>query len=147
MKKLHAFASIISFLCIAVFLISTIIVDLFCSHETIARLKSLIVLPGLIILIPAMAITGATGFKISRGRKGKIIDKKKKRMPFIALIGVLIMIPSAILLDMWASTGQFGVKFLLVQLIEIICGSFNLFLMSMSMRDGFVLTGKLKINR
>ncbi|MGG4146683.1 hypothetical protein ABEW34_26590 [Paenibacillus algorifonticola] len=147
MKKLHAFASIISFLCIASFFSSTIIVDLFCSHETIAKLKSLIVLPGLLVLIPAMAITGATGFKISKGRKGMIIEKKKKRMPYIALIGILIMIPSAILLNMWASTGQFGTKFLLVQLIELIGGGVNLFLMSINMKDGFVLTGKLKLKR
>ncbi|WP_339310910.1 hypothetical protein [Paenibacillus sp. FSL M7-0896] len=147
MKKLHAFASIISFLCISSFLISTIIVDLFCSYETIAILKSLIVLPGLIVLIPAIALTGATGFRISRGRKGKIIEKKKKRMPFIALIGILIMIPSAILLNMWASAGEFGTKFWWVQLIEVVGGGVNLFLMSINMKDGFVLTGKLKLKR
>jgi hypothetical protein len=57
------------------------------------------------------AVTGATGFKISKDRKGTLIGKKKKRMPFIVMIGVFIMRPTAIVLDMWASTSQFGTKF------------------------------------
>lgn len=147
MKKLHAFTSIIAFFTIASFLVSTVLVDLFFNHETIAKIKNLIVLPGLFILIPAMAVTGATGFKISKGRKGKLIGKKKKRMPFIVLNGILFMVPAAIVLDMWASTGQFGTKFWVIQLVEIIGGVINLILLSMSMRDGLILTGKLKLKR
>ncbi|WP_217627915.1 hypothetical protein [Bacillus solimangrovi] len=98
-------------------------------------------------MITAMAVTGATGFKISKGRKGKLIGKKKKRMPFIVMNGIFILIPAAILLDMWASTGQFDTMFWIIQLIEIIFGVVNLILLSMSIRGGLVLTGKLKLKR
>jgi hypothetical protein len=43
MKKLHAITSIIAFLIIAIFLVSTVFVDLFYSYEIIAKIKSLIV--------------------------------------------------------------------------------------------------------
>lgn len=148
MKKLHAISSIIALITIAVFMISTILTEIFGSHSSIATLKHLIVLPGLVILIPAVAATGATGFKIAKGRKGQIIKRKRKRMPIIALIGLFVMVPSAILLNIWASDGLVGTtKFWMVQLIELLGGSINLTLLGMSMRDGLRLTGKLKVKR
>ncbi|MGO4272049.1 hypothetical protein AB4Z22_19785 [Paenibacillus sp. TAF58] len=148
MKKLHAISSMIALLTIAVFMLSTIVTEIFGSHSSIAILKHLIVLPGLVILIPAMAVAGATGFKIAKGRKGQIIQSKRKRMPVIASIGLIVMVPSAILLSIWASDGLVGTtKFLMVQLIEFLGGAINLTLLGMSMRDGLILTGKLKVKR
>lgn len=79
-RKNHIVVSIISTLCIATFFASTVIVELFGTKEAIATVKSLILLPGLFILIPAIAATGGSGFVLLKSRKGRLVDNKKKRM-------------------------------------------------------------------
>lgn len=104
-------------------------------------------MPGLLILIPALALTSGTGFACAIRRKGKLVEDKKKRMPFIAANGVLILVPAAIFLDNWASQGAFNTNFYIVQFFELLAGAINLFLMSLNMRDGLKMSGKLKTNK
>jgi len=67
MKQIiHRIAAIIATSCIAIFFTSTVLVELLGSHELIAMIKRLIVLPGLFILAPAIAVTGGTGFALSK---------------------------------------------------------------------------------
>lgn len=46
-KIVHRIAAITATLCIAIFFTSSVFVELFGSHESIAMIKRLIVLPGL----------------------------------------------------------------------------------------------------
>lgn len=142
-NKIHPVAAIIATLCIATFFASTILVELFGSHESIAMVKNLIVMPGLFILVPAIAITGGTGFALSKNRKGRLIGNKQKRMRFIGANGLLVLLPAAIVLDQWASSGSFDTKFYIVQGLELLAGATNLLLMSLNMRDGLTMAGKL----
>jgi len=142
--KVHIFASILATLCIACFFTSTIVVELFGSQQLIATVKSLIVTPGLFILVPAIAMTGGTGFALSKTRKGRLLDAKKKRMPFIAANGILVLIPAAICLNQWAALGMFDARFYAVQALELVAGATNLTLMGMNIRDGLKMTGKLR---
>lgn len=143
MKPLvHRIAAITAFLCIFLFFLSTLYVEFFGTVESISLVKSLIVMPGLFILIPAIAITGATGFALSKNRKVGLLLKKRRRMPFIAANGLLILLPAAIVLDQWASSGSFDSKFYLVQGLELIAGAINISLMSLNIRDGRKLTRK-----
>lgn len=142
--KIHLVVSAIATLCIATFFASTVFVELFGTYEQIAAVKSLIVIPGLFILVPAIAMTGGTGFALSKQRKGKLVDSKKKRMPIIGANGLLILLPSAIFLDQWASAGSFDTKFYIVQGLELLAGAVNLTLMGMNIRDGLKLSGKLE---
>ena len=141
---IHLIAAFTATLCIATFFTSTLLVELFGTHETIAVVKNLIVMPGLFILIPAMAITGATGVALSKVKSGKIVKKKLKRMPFIAANGLLVLLPAAITLDLWAASGLFDSRFYIVQGIELMAGAVNLTLMSLNIRDGFKVSGKLR---
>jgi len=102
----------------------------------IVKVKGLILMPGLFILIPAMAATGGTGFALSKTKKSPLVDSKKKRMPIIAANGLLILLPSAIFLEQWASMGAFDTKFYIVQGLELIAGIVNLTLMGLNIRDG-----------
>lgn len=145
-SRIHIIAAIVATLCIATFFTSTILVETFGSEESILGLKSLIVTPGLFILIPAMAIVGGSGFALAKNRKGRLISSKQKRMPFIAANGLLVLTPCAIFLSQWADIGAFDTKFYIVQGIELLAGAINLTLMSFNMRDGFRLTGKLRRN-
>lgn len=140
--KIHVLAAIIATLCIATFFTSTLIVELFGSQESIARVKELIVMPGLFILIPAIAATGATGFNLGKNRKGRLVEIKKKRMPIIAANGLIILLPAAIFLNQWAALDLFDARFYIVQGLELVAGAINLTLMGMNMRDGRKLSGK-----
>ena len=141
--RIHAIAGAIGFLAVLTFLTSTILSELFGSHETVATVKRAI-LWGLCILIPAMAIVGGSGFSLAAGRTDEPVPAKKKRMPVIGAIGLLVLVPSAFTLSSWATAGQFDTKFYLLQGVEIIGGLVNLTLMGLNMRDGLALTGRSK---
>lgn len=145
MKQIiHRAAAITATLCIAIFFSSTLVVELLGSQASIATVKSLIVFPGLFILVPAIAITGGTGFSLARGRKGRLLDSKKKRMPFIGANGLLILLPAAIYLNQLAAAGSFDITFYVVQGLELAAGAINLTLMSLNIRDGLKLSGRLR---
>ena len=143
-KRAHLFAGILATACIATFFFSTIIAEAFGSHSSVANLKSLIVTPGLWILVPSIAITGGSGFFLAKARKGRIADSKKKRMPIIAANGVLVLVPCAIVLNRWAASGSFDANFYIVQAIELLAGASNLTLMGLNIRDGLRLGGRLR---
>lgn len=144
MLILHRLAAPIAILCIATFFSSTIIIELFGTVESIANLKSLIVWPGLFILVPSIALTGASGFTLAKHRNGRLVQKKRKRMPIIGANGILVLIPCALFLDCWASAGAFDTAFYLVQGVELLAGAVNLILMGMNMRDGFIMSGRFR---
>ncbi|HHT9114751.1 MAG TPA: hypothetical protein ACFYD0_15730 [Candidatus Wunengus sp. YC65] len=143
-KKVHLLAGLLATLTIATFFLSTVIVELFGSHQAVANIKHLIVVPGLFILMPAIMATGGSGFALSKTRQGRLVDTKKKRMPFIAANGLLVLIPAAIFLDRWASAGTFDTTFYLVQGVELLAGSVNLTLMGMNIRDGLNMSGHFR---
>ncbi len=143
-KQAHCIAGLLATLTIATFFISTIIVELFGSHETVAALKALIVMPGLFILLPTIAATGGSGFYLSKSRQGRLVDTKKKRMPFIAANGLLVLIPCAIFLNRWATAGTFDTTFYWVQGVELLAGAINLTLMALNIRDGLKMSGRLR---
>ncbi len=143
MKQLiHRIGAITATICIALFFTSTVVVELFGTVESVATVKSLIVMPGLFILLPAIAATGATGFALGKNRQGRLFEAKKKRMPFVGANGVLILLPAAIFLDQWATAGAFDARFYLVQGLELLAGAVNLTLMSLNIRDGLRMSGK-----
>lgn len=142
--KIHIVVSLIATLCIATFFVSTIIVELIGSKDQIVIVKNLILIPGLLILIPAMAATGGTGFALAKIKKGHLVDRKTKRMPLIAANGIMVLIPCAIFLASWASAGAFDTRFYVVQSIELVAGIANLSLMGLNIRDGLRMAGKLR---
>lgn len=144
-KRAHLIAGILAPLCIATFFASTIAVELFGSHEAVAQLKSLIVTPGLWILIPAMMAAGGSGMFLAQSRGGRLVGAKKKRMPFIAANGLLVLVPCAIVLSRWAAAGSFDATFYVVQAVELLAGAINLTLMGRNVRDGLRLAGRLKV--
>ena len=143
-KFVHQIAGILAPLCIATFFLSTVLVELFGSPAAVAQVKSLIVTPGLWILVPAIAAAGGSGFFLSRSRRGRLVDVKKRRMPFIAANGLLVLIPCAILLDRWAAAGMLDTWFYTVQAVELAAGAVNLTLMGLNLRDGLKMTGRLR---
>lgn len=144
-KRAHLAAGILAPLCIASFLLSTVAVELLGSDAAVAQLKSFIVTPGLWILVPLIAVAGGSGMRLAKSRRGRLVDSKRKRMPFIAANGLLVLVPCAIVLDRWASAGSFDTAFYAVQTIEMLAGVTNLALMGLNVRDGLRMTGRVRI--
>jgi len=143
--KIHAIAGGVAFLVILAFWVSTLLSEIFTSHETIALVKNL-VLWGMMILIPAMAIVGASGASLGANSADKEVLRKKKRMPIIAATGLLLLVPAAFFLEMKASNGEFDRWFYIIQAIELLAGASNLRLMILNIRDGLRATGKIPVN-
>ena len=143
-KRAHLAAGLLAPLCIATFFLSTVLTELFGSHAAVAQLKSLIVWPGLWIMVPLMAAVGGSGMFLARSRKDRLVDAKKKRMPFIAANGLLVLVPCSIVLNRWAAAGSFDTAFYVVQAVELVAGATNLALMGLNARDGLCMSGRLR---
>jgi hypothetical protein len=127
---------------ITVFFLASIITELSGSEAAIVLVKQIIVY-GLFVLVPAMAITGFTGKVISGARNGRLIKTKMQRMKFIALNGLFILVPCALILNNLALAGRFDITFYLLQGIELLAGAVNIGLMGLNIRDGLRLSGRL----
>ncbi|WP_372573800.1 hypothetical protein [Ruegeria jejuensis] len=141
LRAIHPIAGTVGFLTILIFWTSTIYSEVFGTYETVAMVKSMIV-RGLLILVPAMALVGATGMSIGKRRKDAPALAKKKRMPIIAANGLLVLVPAAFYLSAKANAGSFDAGFYIVQIIELCAGAINLTLMGLSIRDGRAMTAR-----
>lgn len=143
-QRAHLVAGILAPLCLLVFFVSTVLTELFGSHAAVAQIKALIVAPGLWIMIPAIAAAGGSGMFLGRSRGGRLVDAKKKRMPFIAANGLLVLVPCALVLNRWAAAGSFDTTFYAVQALELLAGAVNFVLMASNVRDGLRMAGRLR---
>lgn len=142
-KRLHAIAGIVGFLTILTFWTSTVYSEVFGTEDMIRTVKTMI-LSGMIVLIPAMAVAGGTGMALGKRRKDPHALAKKKRMPVIAANGLLVLMPAAFYLQAKASAGSFDIWFYTIQAIELVAGAGNLIMMGLNIRDGRRLTSRLR---
>lgn len=138
-RIIHPLAGIIAILTIATFWLSTVVAELFASEATVVDVKTAIPW-GFLLLVPALAATGGSGFFLSKGQRRGLVGTKLKRMPFIAANVLLVMMPAALFLAARAKAGDFGATFYSVQGLELVAGVVNLALLGLSMRDGMALT-------
>ncbi|MBN9237608.1 MULTISPECIES: hypothetical protein [Phyllobacteriaceae] len=136
--KIHAAAGSVALLAVVCFWLSTAVAEISGDADTVAAVKSGI-LVGMVVLVPAMAIAGASGFSLGKGWKSPVVARKKRRMRVIAANGMLILLPSAYLLAGWAGQGRFDAVFMMVQALELAAGAVNIVLLSLNMRDGLAL--------
>ncbi len=147
MKKilfLHATAATFSLIIIIIFISSTLVAELFLTPIAIVNVKSSI-FKGIFILIPIIILTAISGNILARKRSGKLIQDKQKRMLFIAINGVCILLPAAIFLNHQANLGHFSINFYIVQLLEIIFGILQIILLSKNFYAGLKLRGTVLV--
>ncbi|MBV1866163.1 MAG: hypothetical protein KUG74_17230 [Rhodobacteraceae bacterium] len=142
-SKLHAAAGAVAMLTIATFWVSTLVSETFGTDEQVAQVKFTI-LYGMVLLIPAMAAVGGSGFAMGKGWRGKQILAKHLRMKIIGGNGILILIPSAFFLASRAQVPNFDGWFYAVQTLEIIAGATNFILLGLNMRYGIALARRRK---
>lgn len=140
MKRLHPVAGAIAMLLIASFWLSTVVSEVMADPETVACVKRAI-LWALPVLILSLILTGASGFR--QASKALLVQQKLRRMKIVAANGILVLLPSAILLDHLAAGGHFTRMFYTVQGLELAAGGVNLTLMVMNAQDGLRLSGRI----
>ncbi len=143
LKIIHPLAGATAILTIAIFWLSTAVVELIGSAAAVVAVKTTIPW-GFLLLIPALAAAGGSGLALAAGRRGGPIGAKLKRMPFIAANGVLILIPSALYLAFKARAGEFDASSDAVQALELAAGATNIALLGLNMRDGLRMKGWLR---
>ena len=142
-KIIHPMAGVLAILTIATFWLSTAFAELFGSQAVVTTVKAAIPW-GFLLLIPALAATGGSGFALARGRRSGLVGTKIKRMPIIAANGILVLIPSALYLASKARVGEFDTAFYAVQVLELAAGAANITLLGLNMRDGLRMKGSFR---
>ncbi|MBB4285707.1 hypothetical protein [Roseospira goensis] len=141
-KALHPVAGAVALATILTFWIATVVSEAFGPVSAIIAVKTWIPW-GFIVLIPALMAAGGSGFRLSKGQRGGLVDPKRKRMPFIAANGLLVLIPAALFLAAKAHAGELDAAFYAVQVVELVAGAVNITLLGLNMRDGLRMTGRL----
>ncbi len=141
-KIIHPVAGAVALLTIATFWLSTALSELFGSEVLVTTVKTAIPW-GFLVLIPALAAVGGSGFALAKGRRAGLVGVKLKRMPIIAANGILVLIPAALFLAFKARAGEFDSVFYGVQAVELLVGAANITLLGFNMRDGFILSGRM----
>ena len=139
MSRFHVMAASVATLLVATFFASTALVETFGAAAQVAAVKTAIAW-GLLLLVPAMAGAGASGFALSRGREGPVIARKRARMRLVGALGLCVLAPAALFLAYKARAGAFDAWFAYAQAIELAAGATNLVLLILNFRDGLRLT-------
>ena len=145
LNRIHPVAGTLALLTILTFWVATVLSEAFGETATVIAVKTAIPW-GFLILIPALAATGGSGFALASKRSGALVERKRRRMAFIAANGLLILVPSALFLSFKAQAGEFDGTFYGVQALELIAGAVNLVLLGLNLRDGRRL-GSIPRNR
>ncbi|MEU4482364.1 hypothetical protein AB0F68_30510 [Micromonospora sp. NPDC023966] len=140
LTRLHLAAAATAVTATALLVLTAIITTLLDAHRSADVRQA--VLWGQLVLVPALVITGATGFRMAGTSADARIGAKKRRMSLIAGIGLLLLAPAAFALHRFASRGDFGGPYSVVQTVEVLAAVTSLALMAGNIRDGLRLTGR-----
>ena len=138
-RRLHPIAGVLALITMLAFWTSTVAVELFGGQDDIVAVKQAIMW-GLLVLVPAIAATGGSGFvRAGRSRNARILAKKR-RMQVVAPVGILVLVPCVLYLGLTATPDDLGTGFYAVQAVELVAGAVNISLMSLNARDGLRIT-------
>ncbi|MBV2162212.1 hypothetical protein EUC41_07350 [Achromobacter denitrificans] len=132
----------LTLLFLAAFWMSTVVSELFLSSSAVAQVKIAIAY-ALWGFLPVMMLTAASGFLMGGKGRHPLLLAKRRRMPFIAINGLLILVPAAVFLSLRAQAGLLDRAFYGVQALELAAGAANLALIGLNFRDGLRL-GRLR---
>jgi hypothetical protein len=145
LNRIHPLAGTLALLTILAFWMTTVLSETVGQTATVIAVKTAIPW-GFLILIPALAATGGSGVALARERSGALVERKRRRMAFIAANGLLVLVPSALFLSFKAQAGELDGAFFGVQALELLAGAVNLVLLGLNLRDGRRL-GSIPRNR
>ena len=137
LSQVHAAAGLIAWCLIASFFIGSLLSELSGNPTWIVLVKRTIfyTMWAMVVLVPVAALTGR---KLAGKSRNVVVERKRKRMRWIAPNGLLLLTLGSYLYYK-ASQGQFDPFFTSAQLIELAVGLTNLVLLGLMIRDGYRL--------
>ena len=135
----HVATSMLALLCLVTFWLATVASELFWAPTVVVRVKAGI-LYGLVVLVPALMISGLSGRTLSKRRSG--LGLKTVRLRWAALTGITVLVPCAVVLWRWARDGEFGPAFVALRGLELLAGASNIRLSALNASLGFFILRK-----
>jgi hypothetical protein len=141
---IHKASGVSALLLISTFFLSSVYAELNGELNVILTIKTFIVftMPLMLVLMPTCAITGK---KIAGKSKSPIVKSKNSRVKFIAFNGIVLIILAIILYNKVVD-GRIDQTFLILQFVEFAFGFANIIMLGLMIKDGRILTGKIKPN-
>jgi hypothetical protein len=124
---------------ITTFLISSGVTELTGSAGDIRVLRHAILL-GLPLLIACLATAGLTGRRLAGGAGSAVVRRKLRRLQAAAAIGLLVLVPCALILNHLAAALTTSRAFTALEVTEFLFGAVNLSLLTLNFRDGRRMT-------
>ncbi len=137
--KIHLISTVIAGLTISSFFTATIISKVINDTLLIMAVKEKIFY-ALPILLVSMPSVGVSGIKLTGQYKSPVHVAKLKRMKMIAFNGILLIL-LATYLYINSRDGVLGWYFWIAQIVELVLGATNLFLIARNIKAGFTLKG------
>jgi hypothetical protein len=146
-KRIHAVAGITALTLVATFMVATILAEIVGERSAVLGVKTAILF-ALVVLIPSVMIAGGSGRSMAAGRRtSPLLRRKQRRATLIAVVGITVLVPCAVVLRSLAADGNFGTMFIAFQAVELAGGAVNLALLSLNARDGRLLTAATRRRR
>jgi hypothetical protein len=124
---------------IMTFLILTTVTELIGTAGDVHIVRQWIVF-GLPVLIGCLATAALSGRRLARNSRAAVIRRKQRRMQIVALAGILVLVPCALILDDLTASASAGGVVTALEITEILAGALNLTLLALNFRDGRRLT-------
>jgi hypothetical protein len=136
--RVHRAAAVAAIVVIVTFAISSAATELIGTPAE-ARLVRHGIMLGLPLLIGCLATVALTGRRLGGRSRAPVVRRKRRRMQVIAAIGLVVLVPCAVVLNYWA----IGV----LEITEFVAGALNLALLVLNFRDGRVLARRPRLAR
>ncbi len=137
--RIHLAAAVGALALIATFLVSSAVTELTGSAGDVHSLRQRIVL-GLPLLIGCLAAAALTGRRLARNSRAAVIRRKQRRMQVVAAIGIIMLVPCALILDARTAGASAGSVVIALEIAETLAGALNLTLLLLNFRDGRGIT-------
>lgn len=141
--RVHVAASTGAIATITLFLFFSGLVELTGGDADVRVLRRDILL-GLPVLIACLATAGLTGRELAGKSRSVAVRRKQRRLQIAATIGVLVLVPSAFILNHLSGATATGQTFTALQVVEFLFGTINLSLLVLNFRDGRRMSLRLR---
>jgi hypothetical protein len=138
LRRIHVGSSIAAMTVIAIFLLSTIGAETWATDDGLAAVKQWVARL-IAVLVAAMIGAAMSGQRLAGRSRNALVRRKLKRMRAVGAIGLLVLIPCAVVLARLAADHDFSSLFVVLQSVELVAGAANLTLLTLNLRDGLAL--------
>ena len=139
---MHIAATIIATITIGTFFLSSVVAEIAGNDTFIREVKEriLFTLPVLLMAMPAIGITGN---KLAGNSQSSLVKTKQRRMKFVFVNGVTLIILASFLYY-HSRYKTIDTVFMVAQLVELALGLTNLVLISLNIKSGLQLSGRIR---